>query len=98
MSCFIEITNDLSELMHCDNIRKISELSNSILKNGISHSFKEKNLEVIFDGIKVELTSEKSNRALSVDIVEFFDHVTKQKRLVFIYCPYKELKEFGLKF
>ena len=44
------------------------------------------------------MTPEKSNRALSVDVVEFFDYVTKQKRLVFIYSPYKELKEFGLKF
>ena len=41
---------------------------------------------------------EKSNRALLVDVVEFFDYVTKQKRLFFIYSPYKELKEFGLKF
>ena len=40
----------------------------------------------------------KSNCALLVDVVEFFDYVTKQKRLVFIYSPYKELKEFGLKF
>ena len=30
MSCFIEITNDLSELTHYDNIKKISYLSNSI--------------------------------------------------------------------
>ena len=44
------------------------------------------------------MTPEKSNRALSVDVVEFFDYVTKQKRLVFIYSPYKELKQFGLKF
>ena len=44
------------------------------------------------------MTLEKSNRTLSIDVVEFFDHVTKQKRLVFIYSPYKELKQFGLKF
>ena len=43
------------------------------------------------------MTPEKSNRALSVDFVEFSDYVTKQKRLVFIYSPYKEL-EFELKF
>ena len=59
--------------------------------------YNEKNLEVTFDNVKIELTPEKSNRALSVDVVEFFDYVTKQKRLVFIYLPYKELKEFGLK-
>ena len=44
------------------------------------------------------MTPEKSNRALSVDVVELFDYVTKQKRLVFIYSPYKELTEFRLKF
>ena len=98
MSCFIEITNDLSELTHYDNIKKISDLSNTILKKESIIRIKKKNLEVTFDDVKIELTPEKSNRALSVDVVEFFDYVTKQKRLVFIYSPYKELKEFGLKF
>ena len=65
---------------------------------GIDPSNKEKNLEVTFDDVKIELTPEKSNCALSVDVVEFFDYVTKQKRLVFIYSSNKELKEFGLKF
>ena len=98
MSCFTEITNDLSELTHYDNIKKISDLSNTILKKESIIRIKKKNLEVTFDDVKIELTPEKSNRALSVDVVEFFDYVTKQKRLVFIYSPYKELKEFGLKF
>ena len=48
--------------------------------------------------MKNELEAEKSNRALSVKIVEFFDHVTKQKRYVFVYSPYNKLKKFGLKF
>ena len=87
MSCFIEITNDLSELTHYDNIKKIAELSNSILKNGINHSNEEKNLEAVFNDVKVELTPEKSNCALSVDVVEFFGHVTKQKDcFLFILC------------
>ena len=98
MSCFIEITNDLSEFTHYGDIKKIFDLSNTILKNGINHSYQEKNLEVTFDDVKIELKQEKSNCALSVDVVEFFDYVTKQKRLVFIYSPYKQLKEFGLKF
>ena len=79
-------------------LKKTIDLQNTILKIGIDHSYKEKNLEVTFDDVKIELTPEKSNRALSVDVVEFFDYVTKQKRLVFIYSPYKELKQFGLKF
>ena len=91
MSCFIEITNDLSKSTYYDDIKKISDLSNSILKTGIDHSYEEKILEVIFNDVKIELTLEKSNRALSIDVVEFFDYVTKQKRLVFIYSPYKNL-------
>ena len=46
MSCFIEITNDLSELEHYDEIKKFSELSNKILKGGVDHLYDEKNIEV----------------------------------------------------
>ena len=80
MSCFIEITNDLSELDHYIEIIKISKLSNNILKNGVEHLYDEKKIEIFFNGeLKTELEAEKSNRA-SVEIVEIFDHVTKQKR------------------
>ena len=99
MSCFIEITNDLSELEHYSEIITISEYSNKILKNGVEHLYDEKNIEVFINGkLKTELEAEKSNRALSVEIAEFFDHVTKQKRYFFVYSPYNELKKFGLKF
>ena len=99
MSCYIQLTNDLTELTHYDDVKKISDLSNDILKNGIDYSYIEKELEVTFgDNVKIELEPIKCNRALSVEIVEFFDYVTKQKRFVLIYSPYKELKEFGLKF
>ena len=46
MSCFIEITNDLSELEHYSEIIKISELSNKILKNRVDHLYDEKKIEV----------------------------------------------------
>ena len=99
MSCFIEITNDLSELEHYIEIIDISKLSNKILKNGVDHLYDEKKIEVFINGeLKTELDAEKSNRTFSVEIVEFFDHVTKQKRYVFVYSPYNELKKFGLKF
>ena len=81
MSCFIEITNDLSELEHYIEIIDISKLSNKILKNGVDHLYDKKKIEVFINGeLKTELDAEKSNRAFSVEIVEFFDHVTKQKR------------------
>ena len=65
----------------------------------MEHLYDEKKIEVFSNGkLKTELEAEKSNRALSVKIVEFFNHVTKQKRYVFVYSPYNELKKFGLKF
>ena len=98
MSYFIEWSNDLGDLTDYGDITKISELSNQILKNGIDHSYEEKNLEATFGDSKVEFTLEKGNRILSIEVVEFFDHTTKQKRLVFIYSRHEELWKFELKF
>ena len=42
MSCFIEITNDLSEIEHYIEIIDISKLSNNILKNEVDHLYDEK--------------------------------------------------------
>ena len=47
MSCFIEITNDLSELEHYSEIIKISELSNKILKNEVDHLYEGKRLKFL---------------------------------------------------
>ena len=47
MSCFIEITNDLSELEHYSEIIKILELSNKILKNRVDHLYDEKKLRFL---------------------------------------------------
>ena len=76
-------------MTHYDDIKKISDLSNSILKNGIDHSYIEKDLEAFLGYSKTELEPNKNNHTLSVDVAEFFDYVTKQKRFVLIYSPYK---------
>ena len=82
ISCYIQLTNDLTELTHYDDVKKISDLSSDILKNGIDYLYIEKELEVTFgNNVKIELEPIKTNRALSVEIVEFFDYVTKQKGL-----------------
>ena len=100
MSCFITLEQDLKELTHYDDIKKISEISNKFLKNGIEHLYEEKVLEVILEdvGQKFEFQPEKSKRGLSVRAVEFFDEDTKRKRVVYVYSPYKELKAYGLNF
>ena len=98
MSSFIKITQDLTELNHYEDIKKISKISNKILKNGVEHLYEEKKLEVKFGNSNFEFLPEKSKRGLSLQAVEFFGYVTKRKRLVFVYSPYEELKIFSLKF
>ena len=98
MSCFIELNTSLNNTSFNKQIIEISTLSNEILKNGIDHKYKEPELEIIFGNITVPLEPVKTNRPQSTVAVEFFDHVTYQKRIVLVYQPYKELKEFGLKF
>ena len=60
--------------------------------------YKEKKLELIFEDQKNNLQLEKSKRKLSLRVVEFFDEKTKKKRIVSVYSPYEELKEYGLIF
>ena len=100
MSCFITLEQDLKELNHYDDIKKISEISNKILKNGIEHLYEEKVLEVTLENVeqKIEFQPEKTKRGLSVHAVEFFDEETKRKRVVYVYSSYEELKVYGLKF
>ena len=94
----IIINPSLNNTSFNKQIIEISTLSNEILKNGIDHKYKEPELEIIFGNITVPLEPVKTNRPQSTVAVEFFDHVTYQKRIVLVYQPYKELKEFGLKF
>ena len=99
MSCFITLEQDLKELKYYDDIKKISEISNKILKNGIEHLYEEKVLEVTLENVgqKIEFQLDKSKRGLSVQAVEFYDEKSKTKRLVYVYSHYEKLKKQGLK-
>ena len=61
MSCFIKLTQDLTELDHYDDVIKISEISNKILKNRVEHLYEEKILEATFGDSSFEFLPEKSN-------------------------------------
>ena len=97
MSAFIALEKNLKELKDYDTIKKISEISNAILENGIEHLYEEKKLELVSEK-KLDLQPYKNKRKLSVRVLEFLDEKTKKKRLVSIYSPYEELKVHGLGF
>ena len=92
MSCFIKIPQDLTELNHYEDIKKISEICNKIFKNAVEHLYEEKKLEVIFDNSNLEFLPEKSNRGLSLQAVEFFYYVTKRKNWFLFINLMKNLK------
>ena len=79
MSCFIKITQDLTELNHYEEIKKISEISNKIFKNGVEHLYEEKKLEATFGDSNFEFLPEKSKRGLSLQAVEFLIMLQKEK-------------------
>ena len=46
MTCFIEIENDITELMQYADIEKISEFANIIIKNGTNYGHKSPDIEI----------------------------------------------------
>ena len=97
LSANIELEKNLKELKNYDQIKKISEISNSILENGIEHLNEDRNLEINLEN-KIDLTQDKRKRKLSVRTMEFLDEKTKKKKIISIYSSYEELKLFGLRF
>ena len=81
MSCFIMLKQDLKELNHYD-IKKTSEISNKILKNGIEHLYEEKILEVTLENVEQKIENLIKVKEGCRFTVEFFDEETKRKRLV----------------
>ena len=99
MSCFITLEQDLKELKYYNDIKKISEISNNILKNGIEICTKKRCWKWLWKMSKKKLNFNPTKvRGLSVQVVELFDEESKTKRLVYVYSPYEELKTYSLKF
>ena len=84
MTCFIEIENDITELMQYADIEKISEFANIIIKNGTDYGHKSPDIEILYERKIYEMDIVKNKCSASVDVVEFFDHFFKQKRFVLI--------------
>ena len=97
LSANIELDKNLKGLKNYDEIKKISEISNSILQNGIEHLNQNRKLEINLEK-KVDLEQDKTKRKLSVRTLEFLDEKKKKKKVVSIYSPFEELKVFGLRF
>ena len=100
MTSSITIEKDLKELKDYDNIKKISDIANEYLKNGINH-FKSLPLlssSVFYSKVNENLVQDKTKEALSIVEIAFIDLNTKNTNSVKVYSPYENLKIYGLKF
>ena len=100
MTSSITIEKDLKELKDYDNIKKISDIANEYLKNGIKH-FKSLPLlssSVFYSKVNEDLVQDKTKEALSIFEIAFIDLNTKNTNSVKVYSPYENLKIYGLKF
>ena len=100
MTSSITIEKDLKELKDYDNIKKISDIANEYLKNGINHfkSLPPLSSSVFYSKINEDLVQDKTKEALSIVEIAFIDLNTKNSNSVKVYSPYENLKIYGLKF
>ena len=100
MTSSITIEKDLKELKDYDNIKKISDIANEYLKNGINHfkSLPPLSSSVFYSKVNEDLVQDKTKEALSIVEIAFIDLNTKNTNSVKVYSPYENLKIYGLKF
>ena len=70
MSCFIKLTQDLTELNHYEDIKKISEICNKILKNCVEHLYEEKKLEATFDNSNLIMLQKEKDWFLFIHLMK----------------------------
>ena len=96
MSCFIEVSNDITKLKQYDDIEKKSIIANRYIRNGIDYGFGSPEIEIIFDNKADQFEINKVSCSKAVDVYNFYDHLLKTKRFAIVYSPYKDFVENGI--
>ena len=98
ISCYIDLTVDVTKLPQFDKIKEISDLSNAILANGVDFGCKKNAVQLTFGNKTYYFRINKINRSSYIENIEFSNYNLKKKRLVCVYSPCKELAGDGMKF
>ena len=98
MTCYVDLTVDITKLPNYAKIKQTSDLANAILGGDIDFGYSRKELVLgKTSGSNLKFRSEKSRRDQYLEGVEFFDYESKKTKNVHIYSASKELKDRGLK-
>ena len=49
MSCYVDLTNDVTKLPQFDRIKELSDLANAILSDGVDFGYKKNVEQLTFD-------------------------------------------------
>ena len=101
MTSSITIEQDIKELNDYDDIKKISDISQTYFKNGIDHyqTFPVISSAVFSDiAPSKRLVPDKSKRGLSVVRIDYFDVDSNTTKFVYAYSGYEDLRLNGLTF
>ena len=81
ISCFIEVSNDITNLKQHDDIEKKSIIANHYIRNKIDYGFDSPEIEIIFDDKTKQFERNKISRSKSVGVYNFYDHLLKRKKI-----------------
>ena len=99
MTCYVDLTVDITKLPNYTKIRQTSDLANAILRGGIDFGSGKKELTLgKTSRSNLIFQSDKFRRDQYLKDVEFFDIENKKLKNVHIYSAYQELKDGSLKF
>ena len=92
MSCYVDLTIDVTKLPQSDKIKEISDLVNAILAEGVDFCYKKNAIQTTYGGEINTFKINKINWSKYMDNIEFFDINLKKRRLAYVYSSYKELE------
>ena len=71
MSCYLDLTVDVTKLPQFDKIKDISDLANAILVDGVDFGYKKNVVQLTFDNKTYYFRIDRINRNSYIENIEF---------------------------
>ena len=81
ISCYVDLTADVTELPQFYKIKEVLDLSNVILADGVDLGYKKNAIQTTYEGENYMFKIDKINWSKYIDNIEFFDVNLKKKKV-----------------
>ena len=85
MASYVDLAVDVSKLSKFDKIKKMSDLANAIVADGVNFGYKKNAIQITYEGESYAFKINKINQSKYIDNIEFFNYNLKRRRLVYVY-------------